>query len=285
MKKLVFRLLQVILILILVIAAVNILEPLRPVKLSEENRKCLEENVGRIREGMEKSGTAKKTSKGKTIVSEEKERIACIDNNEEALLLRLRMIEAAKEEVVFATFDFREDESGSDMMAAFYAAAERGVKVKLLLDGMNEFLYLERSERFHALCTHENVELRIYNPIDALHILNVNYRMHDKYLITDEQMYLLGGRNSNDIFLGDRKTGINEDREIFVYETKTGEGASFLELEEYFSSIWEENCVKAKKFSLKAEKKEMAEAKLLERYKEICEKYPELSQEIGRAHV
>ena len=222
MEKLVFRLLQVILILILVIAAVNILEPLRPVKLSEENRKCLEENVGRIREGMEKSGTAEKTSKGKTTVSEEKERIACIDNNEEALLLRLRMIEAAKEEVVFATFDFREDESGSDMMAAFYAAAERGVKVKLLLDGMNEFLYLERSERFHALCTHENVELRIYNPIDALHILNVNYRMHDKYLITDEQMYLLGGRNSNDIFLGDRKTGINEDREIFVYETKTG---------------------------------------------------------------
>ena len=106
MKKLVFRLLQVILILILVIAAVNILEPLRPVKLSEENRKCLEENVGRIREGMEKSGTAEKTSKGKTTVSEEKERIACIDNNEEALLLRLRMIEAAKEEVVFATFEF-----------------------------------------------------------------------------------------------------------------------------------------------------------------------------------
>ena len=97
MKKLVFRLLQVILILILVIAAVNILEPLRPAKLSEENRKCLEENVGRIRKGMEKSGIAEKTSKGKTTVSEEKERIACIDNNEEALLLRLRMIEAAKE--------------------------------------------------------------------------------------------------------------------------------------------------------------------------------------------
>ena len=86
--------------------------------------------------------------------------------------------------------------------------------------------------------------------------------MHDKYLITDEQMYLLGGRNSNDIFLGDRKTGINEDREIFVYETKTGEGASFLELEEYFSSIWEENCVKAKKFSLKAEKKEALQRNL-----------------------
>lgn len=135
------------------------------------------------------------------------------------------------------------------------------MKVKLLLDGMNEFLYLERSERFHALCTHENVELRIYNPINALHILNVNYRMHDKYLITDEQMYLLGGRNSNDIFLGDRKTGINEDREIFVYETKTGEGASFLELEEYFSSIWEENLCQSKEILSESREKRNGRSK------------------------
>lgn len=65
MKKLVFRLLQVILILILVIAAVNILEPLRSVKLSEENRKCLEENVGRIpgRDGEKRN--SRKDVKGK----------------------------------------------------------------------------------------------------------------------------------------------------------------------------------------------------------------------------
>ncbi|MFQ9395871.1 MAG: hypothetical protein ACLR2E_19885 [Lachnospiraceae bacterium] len=48
--------------------------------------------------------------------------------------------------------------------------------------------------------------------------------MHDKYLIIDDTMYLLGGRNSNDIFLGDRKTGINADREIFVYEPEKGNG-------------------------------------------------------------
>ena len=88
------------------------------------------------------------------------------------------------------------------ILKLFDQAAERGVKVNLLLDGMNEFLYLERSELFKALCTHENVEVRVYNPIDAFHILKGNYRMHDKYLITDDTMYLLGGRNSNDIFLG-----------------------------------------------------------------------------------
>ncbi len=85
--------------------------------------------------------------------------------------------------------------------------------------------------------------------------------MHDKYLITDEQMYLLGGRNSNDIFLGDRETGINEDREIFVYETKTGEGASFLELEEYFSSIWEEKLRQSKEILSESREKRNGRSK------------------------
>lgn len=160
------------------------------------------------------------------------------------------------------------------MMAAFYAAAERGVKVNLLLDGMNEFLYLERSELFKALCTHENVEVRSITPSMRSYFkrelrcwTSISHR---------DTMYLLGGRNSNDIFLGDRKTGINADREIFVYEPEKGNGKSFQELEEYFASIWEESCVKEKKISMKEAKKEAAEAKLLEHYQEICEKYPEL---------
>lgn len=282
MKTIILRLLQVVLLAVLVIIGVNVLEPLRPVKLSEEKEAAAEETVREIKESMkadissESGNTALENRSKDTAALENKERIACIDDNEEALVLRLRMIEAAKESLVFATFDFRADESGSAMMAAFYAAAERGVKVSLLLDGMNEFLYLERSELFKALCTHENVEVRVYNPIDAFHILKGNYRMHDKYLITDDTMYLLGGRNSNDIFLGDRKTGINADREIFVYEPEKGNGKSFQELEEYFASIWEESCVKEKKVSMKEAKKEAAEAKLLEHYQEICEKYPEL---------
>lgn len=36
-------------------------------------------------------------------------------------------------------------------------------------------------------------------------------------------MYLLGGRNSNDIFLGDQKKGINEARDILVYDTSYGQ--------------------------------------------------------------
>ena len=157
MKTIILRLLQVVLLVVLVVIGVNVLGPLRPVKLSEEKQAAAEETVREIKESMkadsssESGNTALENRSKDTAALENKERIACIDDNEEALVLRLRMIEAAKESLVFATFDFRADESGSAMMAAFYAAAERGVKVSLLLDGMNEFLYLERSELFKAL--------------------------------------------------------------------------------------------------------------------------------------
>ena len=77
--------------------------------------------------------------------------------------------------------------------------------------------------------------------------MRLNYRMHDKYLIIDESMYLLGGRNTNDIFLGDKKTRINVDRDIFVYEETQGKGESLQALEKYFDIIWNEAQVRKKK--------------------------------------
>ena len=60
-------------------------------------------------------------------------------------------------------------------------------------------------------------------------------------------MYLLGGRNSNDIFLGNQTKGINEDRDILVYDTSEGQGESLNQLEDYFHKIWKESCVSIKK--------------------------------------
>ena len=70
--------------------------------------------------------------------------------------------------------------------------------------------------------------------------------MHDKYVIVDDKMYLLGGRNSNDIFLGDYTTDINVDRDILVCDTTNGKGESLQDLEAYFQQIWNEGCVKIK---------------------------------------
>ena len=135
---------------------------------------------------------------------------------EEALLWRLRMIGTAKESIVLSTFDLRADDNGTKILAALNCAAARGVKIQLLIDGIYQQLFLAGSSDFQALASYENVEVGVYNPVTPVNLFKVNYRMHDKYLIVDEKMYLLGGRNSNDIFLGDQTKGINEDRDILV---------------------------------------------------------------------
>ena len=64
------------------------------------------------------------------------ERIRCIDDNEEALLWRLRMIGNAKKSIVLSTFDLRPDDSGTKIIAALYTAAERGVQVQILSEAL-----------------------------------------------------------------------------------------------------------------------------------------------------
>lgn len=207
---------------------------------------------------------------GKT--GETTERILCIDDNEEALLWRLRMIGSAKETIVLATFDFRADHSGTDIISALYAAAERGVKVKILVDGLYQAVFSDPEGAFQTLGAHENVELRIYNSVSPGNIYRLNYRMHDKYLIVDEKMYMLGGRNTNDIFLGNYTNGINMDRDILVCASGKKTGQSLQEVQEYFQKIWEEPCVRKK--GLKKTGDIAASAQMLRNhYQELKGKY------------
>lgn len=160
-------------------------------------------------------------------------RIACIDDNTEALVWRLRLIESAEEELILSTFGLSDGESGRDLMAALLNASRRGVEIRLLLDGFNGSKTLRDSEALRALAAQPNVEVRVYNEINLLTPWKANYRMHDKYVIADDSMYLLGGRNSNDLFLGEYSSHPNLDRDILV----RGSG-SLADLRAYFESVW-----------------------------------------------
>lgn len=252
MKKIIKIILRCFLIFVLLVVAVNLIEPSLPANLSEEQK----EKVGKTEYESEEMGS---------------ERILSVDDNQAALLWRLRMIEHAKESIIFATFDFREDDSGTDVMAALYSAAERGVKVQILLDDLNRLIQLGKSDLFRTLCVHENIEVRSYNTVELKNIFHENYRMHDKYLIIDDEMYLLGGRNTNDIFLGDTARWINIDREILVYETEPGQGESFLALMDYFTEIWNESCMKRLDPSMKKKRVEECSEILKSRNEAVCQ--------------
>lgn len=165
------------------------------------------------------------------------ERVRSIEDTDSALLWRLQLIESAEREVIFSTFDLRADGSGQDLMAALYGAAQRGVRVRVIVDGLNGFLHLQNSGVLRALAAEENVEVRFYDPIDLLRPWKLNYRLHDKYLIADGEKYILGGRNTNDLFLGSYQEEQNIDRDLLVV-SDGGEGTSVSQLLSYFESVW-----------------------------------------------
>lgn len=63
------------------------------------------------------------------------ERARIIEDNDEALKERIRMISNAKSEIILSTFDFRSDDSGKLMLGALIDAADRGVSVNVIVDG------------------------------------------------------------------------------------------------------------------------------------------------------
>lgn len=225
------------------------------------------------------SDSYKKEFQGRTFTQDSPgtERVAYLDDNTDALLYRLHMIEEAQQEIVLSTFDFNADDAGKDIMAALLHAADRGVSVRIILDGISGFLDARANPWFQALASHPQVSLKIYNPVNLLKPWNLQARLHDKYLIIDQSMYLIGGRNTTNLFLGDYSSSKNIDRELFVVETgqdPSSEDSSLQELLAYFESVWELPDSKDYHCFRLDRKAEETRVLLEERFQLLKERYP-----------
>lgn len=122
----------------------------------------------------------------------------------EALAARVALIERAERSVDAQYYIWRDDASGELLATALWRAAERGVRVRILLDDWGS----RPTEReLGMLAAHPNVEVRLFNPLPVrgaplLGILadfeRGNRRMHNKALIADNQAAIVGGRNVGD---------------------------------------------------------------------------------------
>ena len=213
--------------------------------------------------------------------------VRCLDDNTQALVYRLALIESAQRELIMTTFDMSDGESGQDLMAAMLQAADRGVRIRLMVDGINAWLKLEKSDLFGAFSTHPDIEIRFYNPIRLTKLWKLNYRMHDKYLIADDTAYILGGRNSNNLFLGAYRDTYNIDRDLYVLERteknasdvmQKKERNSLQDIKAYFEKIWVQPDQKIFR-KKETEKTKEGLALLREHYKELQTAYPDAFSE------
>ena len=126
----------------------------------------------------------------------------------DAFAARVLLAGAADRSIDAQYFIWHDDTVGTLLWQALWAAAERGVRVRLLLDDANTY---GRDPLLAALDAHPNIELRLYNPFVyrgsralgyASDFARLNRRMHNKSFTADNQASMVGGRNIADEYFG-----------------------------------------------------------------------------------
>jgi putative cardiolipin synthase len=131
--------------------------------------------------------------------------------NTNALLSRVVLAEKAQQSIDLQTYIFEDDDTGRLVAQALVKAADRGVRVRLLVDDMTK---KDASARlFEALEAHPNIEVRLFNPFRShspgalsraaqmlVEFRRLNRRMHNKSFIVDNQVAIIGGRNIADAY-------------------------------------------------------------------------------------
>lgn len=198
------------------------------------------------------------------------DRAKIVSDNKEALDLRLDMIRKAKKEIIISTFDIREGHSSDDIFSELLKASRRGVKVKILVDGLYGTIHMTGKDIFKAVGSEPNVEIKFYNTPNLLKPWTINGCLHDKYVITDNKYLLMGGRNTFDYFLGEYKgksKGI--DREILIVNTGNVKESAIGQVRAYFEKVWNLDVCKVKFAKFSGKKKEQEAKRLLAHEKKL----------------
>jgi len=145
-------------------------------------------------------------------------RVELLHNGESAFPAMLAAIEAAREEVVLATYIFDTNDIGRRFVDALAAARDRGVRVLVLIDGIGElysFPWVTRMLRKRNVRTLRFLPPRLLPPR-----LQINLRNHRKVLVVDGEVAFTGGMNIGDRYLAERTE--NPRRVVDVHARVTG---------------------------------------------------------------
>jgi putative cardiolipin synthase len=133
-----------------------------------------------------------------------KDGFVLLGNGLDAFVARAALAQAAERSIDVQYYLYHDDLVGRLFTAILWQAAERGVRVRLLVDDMD----LDGRDRgVIALDSHPNVEIRIFNPFDrsfsrlpqfVTGLGSVTRRMHNKSFTVDNVATVLGGRNIGD---------------------------------------------------------------------------------------
>jgi putative cardiolipin synthase len=160
----------------------------------------------------------------------------------DGFLARAQMINAAQRSLDLQYFILRGDDTGRLLAEATLRAADRGVRVRLLIDDGET---VPGDERIIALSAHPQIEVRVFNPFVyrgsvtfirglefSFNASRLDYRMHNKLIVADNAVALVGGRN-----IGDQYFQIDPESQ-FADDDVFAAGPIVRELSATFDDYW-----------------------------------------------
>jgi putative cardiolipin synthase len=157
-------------------------------------------------------------------------------------LTRVQMVNAAESTLDLQYFIFRADETGKLLSEAVLRAADRGVRVRVLVDDGE---MIAGDEQLMALDAHRQIEVRLFNPFiyrghqPLFRFLEfsfsgsrLDYRMHNKLVVVDNAIALIGGRNIGDQYFQIDPQSQMADDDVFAA------GPVVKELSVTFDEFW-----------------------------------------------
>ncbi len=134
--------------------------------------------------------------------------VFAVPNGTDAFAARMLLARAAQRSLDLQYYIWRSDNTGDMLFQAVWEAAERGVRVRILLDDVNT---KDLDDTIATLDSHPNIEVRLFNPFAnrnwrigdfTTDFSRVNRRMHNKSFTADNQMTVVGGRNVGNEYFG-----------------------------------------------------------------------------------
>ncbi|HKX99516.1 MAG TPA: phospholipase D family protein [Steroidobacteraceae bacterium] len=134
-----------------------------------------------------------------------------LSDGSEAFLIRMQSARLATQSLDVQTYIWHADLTGAYLGQVLLDAADRGVRVRLLVDDLDA---RAKNDGFAALAAHPNIDVRLFNPWatrkgklsqageGALNFDRINRRMHNKSWIADNRIAVAGGRNVGDEYFG-----------------------------------------------------------------------------------
>src|ERR1700688_1162092 len=168
--------------------------------------------------------------------------IRLLTSGEEALADLIALADHAERTLDVQYYIIHQDDSARILLHHVRQAADRGVRVRVLVDDLNT---AGEDRRFMHLGEHANVEVRVFNPFpggrsatwtrllaSVNDIPRINHRMHNKLFVADNALAITGGRNIGDEYFA------RDPHYNFIDLDVVAAGAIVRELSASFDAFW-----------------------------------------------